>query len=112
MYGTGVRAQVFEVIVRQAISGAPWREICAGPMAVNKITEEEVQSEADRRLNLFQKSMSERERALLAEHLDQWKERLSPPGTSLVFDREVGQSVDIAALLAEFYDAHGMPPPK
>src|SRR5271156_1399569 len=98
VHSTGVRAQVFEVIVRQAIAGAPWREICAGPMAVNNITAEEVQAEADRRLNLFHKEMSERERALLAEHLDQWRERLKPPGTSLVFDREVRQSVDLAAL--------------
>ncbi len=48
-YGSGVRAQVFEVIVRQAIAGAPWREICEGPMAVNKITPDEVQAEVDRR---------------------------------------------------------------
>ncbi len=33
-YGSGVRAQVFEVIVRQALAGAPWKEICAGPMQV------------------------------------------------------------------------------
>lgn len=47
--GSGVRAQVFEVIVRQAIAGAPWREICAGPMKVNHISAEEVQEEIDRR---------------------------------------------------------------
>ncbi|HEY9760400.1 MAG TPA: hypothetical protein V6C97_34900 [Oculatellaceae cyanobacterium] len=44
-----MRAQVFEVIVRQAIAGAPWREICAGPMRVNQISEEEIQEEIDRR---------------------------------------------------------------
>ena len=48
-YGSGVRAQVFEVIVRQAIAGAPWREICAGPMAVNNISEAEVEAEVKRR---------------------------------------------------------------
>jgi hypothetical protein len=44
-YGAGVRAQVFEVIVRQAIAGAEWRELCAGPMLVNNITVEEIEQE-------------------------------------------------------------------
>lgn len=48
-YGSGVRAQVFEVIVRQALAGAPWREICAGPMQVNNISPDEVESEVRRR---------------------------------------------------------------
>lgn len=48
-YGSGVRAQVFEVIVRQALAGAPWREICAGPMQVNNISPEEVETEVKRR---------------------------------------------------------------
>jgi hypothetical protein len=48
-YGSGVRAQVFEVIVRQAIAGAPWREICLGPMQVNSITPEEIETEVNRR---------------------------------------------------------------
>lgn len=48
-YGAGVRAQVFEVIVRQAIAGAPWREICAGPMSVNGITPEEIEQELKER---------------------------------------------------------------
>ena len=48
-YGT-IREQVFEVIVRQALAGAPWREICAGPMAVNKITPEEIEQEMRRRI--------------------------------------------------------------
>ncbi len=44
-YGTGVRAQVAEVIVRQALAGAPWKEICKGPMHVNGITEDEIEKE-------------------------------------------------------------------
>ena len=48
-YGPGVRGQVFEVIVRQGLAGAPWRLICAGPMKVNNITAEEVQAEINRR---------------------------------------------------------------
>lgn len=52
-YGTGVRAQVFEVIVRQALAGAPWREICAGPMQVNNISPDEVEEEVKRRQALL-----------------------------------------------------------
>jgi hypothetical protein len=48
-YGAGVRAQVFEVIVRQAIAGAPWQEICRGPMQVNNITIEEIHEEVQKR---------------------------------------------------------------
>jgi hypothetical protein len=48
-YGEGVRAQVFEVVVRQGIAGAPWRSICAGPMAINNIDPDEVQREINRR---------------------------------------------------------------
>lgn len=54
-YGSGVRAQVFEVIVRQALAGAPWREICAGPMQVNNISPEEVETEVKRRQALLKK---------------------------------------------------------
>lgn len=48
-YGSGVRPQVFEVIVRQAMAGAPWQEICSGPMQVNNISPAEVQQEVHRR---------------------------------------------------------------
>ncbi len=48
-YGAGVRAQVLEVVVRQAIAGAPWQEICRGPMQVNSITIEEVEEEVQKR---------------------------------------------------------------
>jgi hypothetical protein len=54
-YGSGVRAQVFEVIVRQALAGAPWREICAGPMQVNNISADEVEVEVKRRQALLKK---------------------------------------------------------
>ena len=54
-YGNGVRAQVFEVIVRQALAGAPWREICAGPMQVNNISPDEVEAEVKRREALLKK---------------------------------------------------------
>lgn len=42
-YGAGIRAQVLEVIVRQAAAGAPWKEICKGPMNVNNISTSEVE---------------------------------------------------------------------
>jgi hypothetical protein len=48
-YGSGIRQQVFEVIVRQAIAGAPWRMICKGPMQTNNISEEEIEAEMARR---------------------------------------------------------------
>jgi hypothetical protein len=54
-YGMGVRQQVFEVIVRQALAGAPWREICDGPMKVNNISPEEVEAEVKRRQSLLNK---------------------------------------------------------
>lgn len=48
-YTEGVRQQVFEVIVRQAMAGAPWRKICAGAMATNNVDEAEVLAEVERR---------------------------------------------------------------
>ncbi|MBX9669447.1 MAG: zinc ribbon domain-containing protein [Candidatus Obscuribacterales bacterium] len=52
-YGEGVRKQVIEVIVRQALAGAPWREICQGPMLVNGITPEEIEEEIRKRKGLI-----------------------------------------------------------
>ena len=43
------RAIVFDVIVQQALAGAPWREICAGPMDVNHIAPEEIEAEVRKR---------------------------------------------------------------
>lgn len=48
-YGAHVRHQVFEVIVRQALSGADWKDICAGAMQLNNISIEEVEWEISRR---------------------------------------------------------------
>ena len=45
----GIRAQVFEVIVRQAIAGAPWRELCTAAMQQNQITPEQIEEEINRR---------------------------------------------------------------
>jgi hypothetical protein len=54
-YGSGVRAQVFEVIVRQALAGTQWREICAVPMQSNNISPQEVETEVKRRQALLKK---------------------------------------------------------
>ena len=54
-YGSGVRAQVFEVVVRQALAGAHWREICAVPMQINNILPDEVEAEVKRRQALLKK---------------------------------------------------------
>jgi hypothetical protein len=48
-YGSALRDQVFEVVVRHALAGAPWKEICAGPMLVNDIDPLEVEAEVSRR---------------------------------------------------------------
>ena len=43
------RDTVFEVIVRQAIAKAPWRQICRSAMEENKITEEDILKEVESR---------------------------------------------------------------
>lgn len=47
-----IRDQVFETIVRQALAGAPWKEICSGPMQVNHIAPEQIEAEINRRKNI------------------------------------------------------------
>ena len=47
--GPGMRAQIVEVVVRQALAGVPWRQICAGTMQVNNIAPEEIEAEVRRR---------------------------------------------------------------
>ena len=51
-YGTGVRAQILELTVRQALTGANWKESCAKVMQANHITVEEVEHEVQKRLAL------------------------------------------------------------
>jgi len=46
------RAQVLEVIVRVALGGSAWRQICAETMLANEITAEEVENEVKRRRKL------------------------------------------------------------
>ncbi len=44
-----VRSMVLDVIVKQALSGASWHDVCASSMDKYKITAEEVQAEVQRR---------------------------------------------------------------
>lgn len=73
-FGTGVRDQVFEVIVRQAIAGAPWREICAGPMLVNNINPEDVEAEVGRRLNKGRETLSPEDQQSLVSYIAGWQQ--------------------------------------
>ncbi len=51
-YGTGVRSQLMELAVKQAMNGGAWRESCAGILASNQIAIEEVEFEVRRRQSL------------------------------------------------------------
>lgn len=84
-FGQGVRAQVFEVIVRQALAGAPWKEICAGPMAVNNIDPEEVEYEVNRRLG--REVLTDQQRQQLDDYLKRWEVMVSgteQPDTAVI----------------------------
>jgi RNA polymerase primary sigma factor len=48
-WGGGVRRHVLEVILRQALAGTSWREICASQMLVHNISIEEVERELSQR---------------------------------------------------------------
>ena len=48
-YGAGIRKQVFELVVQQALTGASWREVCATHMRINLISPQEVEQEVQRR---------------------------------------------------------------
>jgi tetratricopeptide (TPR) repeat protein len=44
-----LRQAVMEIVVKQAVAGAPWKELCRGPMEINGITEAEIEAEVSRR---------------------------------------------------------------
>lgn len=98
MTGNGVRAQVFEVIVRQALAGAPWREICAGPMEVNNINEEDVVREVHRRLNLGKDALSAKQKADLEKYVNQVKARIDPQIENRLLEKE-----EIKSAIASLY---------
>ncbi|MDZ4835135.1 MAG: hypothetical protein SGJ27_15270 [Candidatus Melainabacteria bacterium] len=51
-----LRQAVFDIVVKQAVAGAPWRDLCRGPMEINGISEEEIEAEVGRRKALAQSS--------------------------------------------------------
>lgn len=106
-FGERIKEQVLEVVIRQAIAGAPWKEICQGPMAVNNISDEEVQLHVD----YMQKVRSQdteiditaQQRQNIADYVAEWEaiaRSLQP------FDIEGAQSA-INAL----YEAHRLRSP-
>jgi len=106
-YSAGVRAQVFEVIVRQAMAGAPWREICAGPMQVNNISAEDVEAECNRRRGIFKKNLPAEKQKQITECINSWKERLT-----LLQKPQEQLPLDIDTLVSQLYQISASPPPK
>ncbi len=94
-FGTAIRNQVFEVIVRQAIAGAPWREICAGPMQVNNIVPEEVEAEVYRRLHKGKDALPPEDRKSLETYLAGWR--------SVIENRNLKPISDIEDAVASYY---------
>lgn len=47
-----LRQAVLEIVVKQAVAGAPWKDVCRGAMEINGITEAEVEAEVNRRRSL------------------------------------------------------------
>ncbi len=106
-YGSGVRAQVFEVIVRQAISGAPWREICAGPMQVNSIDPEDIQKEVDNRINRYMQALSPAEHDALQHYISKWED------TTMSRAKETFAPFEkIESLVEKIYEQQGLSAPK
>jgi tetratricopeptide (TPR) repeat protein len=54
-----LRQAVFDIVVKQAVAGAPWKDLCRGPLEINGITEAEIEAEVGRRKALAQSSRTE-----------------------------------------------------
>lgn len=104
MYSDSVRAQVFEVIVRQAMAGAPWREICAAPMRVNNITPEDVEKEVERRLYGYRSILSAEEQEKLESYVQLWK--------NLSAGEKQDSSSDCVHLINEIYKQFDLDAPE
>lgn len=104
-YGEGVREQVLEVIIRQALAGAPWREICAGPMQVNDIPEEEVEGYVQYR----QKRLSGKKTDVAPEHAKKLEE-FSAFWAQSYFDTQLDRQKATAAV-NQTYAVLGFKPP-
>jgi hypothetical protein len=106
-FGSGIRAQILEVIVRQALAGAPWKAICAGPMKVNSITEDEVEAEVDRRRQLLTDALSTEEKDALENYIKHLEKN-----AEISCDQTVAQIDEIHSLVSQLYDAFAIRPPK
>jgi len=93
--GTGVRQQVFEVIVRQALAGAPWRQICAGPMQVNNIAENDIIEEVERRKRLIDSQFNSKDEG--DEH-SAGKSASAPPRPTSIADWRLYAKKDSVSL--------------
>jgi len=102
-----IRDQVFEVIVRQALAGAPWRQICAGPMQVNNISENEVQKEVDRRLEMIANTLSDSEKELFEKFHDKWESI-----GKISWQQTLASLPEIEAMVNRIYALHNMQPPQ
>ncbi len=49
-----LRQAVFDIVVKQAVAGAPWKDLCRGPMEINGISIAEIEAEVSRRRALAQ----------------------------------------------------------
>lgn len=49
-----LRQAVFDIVVKQAVAGAPWKDLCRGPMEINGISISEIEAEVTRRRALAQ----------------------------------------------------------
>lgn len=104
----GIRAQIFEVIVRQALAGAPWREICANPMRVHGLTVDDVEAEVQRRRSIFEDALDETELKLLSEHVSQW-ERISVTRSGDLEASKETNKEKIKELVGRIYETQTLP---
>ncbi|MDZ4837139.1 MAG: hypothetical protein SGJ27_25420 [Candidatus Melainabacteria bacterium] len=101
--GNSIRFQVLEVVVRQAMAGAPWREICAAPMRVHNILEDEVEREVYRRLNLGKDALTAEQRQSLNHYIERWK--------NIVEKRELAPVREIEECVGAAYQRRGLESP-
>ncbi len=69
-YGAGVRDQVLEVIVRQAIAGAPWERLFGQILSVNNIDPDEVREELAHRSDVSSKPRTKKPEQLKSAAAD------------------------------------------
>lgn len=113
VFSGGVRAQVFEVIVRQAMAGAPWREICAGPMQVNNITAEEVEVEVARRRGQGLQCFSKEQIEVLDAYIAEWRDIVDIKKPDRAHQEQALSNLerDVRPFINNLYQTMELPPP-